>query len=147
MRRIFYKPMLALIAISLFAAQQRTVFELRLAEREPGQGLTEATVANSDEKVYLHKEAFITSADVVSARAVKSEYSDYYDIKLKFSAEAGERMKRISGQRIGKIIAVLIDGKVVSAPVLMGEIGGEAQITGPIRKEQAEDIAAGITRQ
>src|SRR5947209_13981317 len=48
-------------------------FELRRAESKPAEGLTEATVEGTKNKVYLHKEVALTSADVAGARATAKE--------------------------------------------------------------------------
>src|SRR5690242_7835703 len=52
------------------ARSPTTAFEMRLAETMPAAGLTEAQVEGSPEKVYLHREAIVTNADVAEARVV-----------------------------------------------------------------------------
>ena len=51
------------------AEKSRVKFELRRAESKPAEGLTEATVAGTKDKVYLHKEAALTNQDIAQAQA------------------------------------------------------------------------------
>src|SRR2546421_484227 len=51
------------------AVQPAATFEVRRAESKPAEGLVEATVEGSKTKVYLHKEAALTAADVAGAKA------------------------------------------------------------------------------
>ncbi|MCI0490062.1 MAG: hypothetical protein L0229_26005 [Blastocatellia bacterium] len=118
--------------------------ELRLAEREPGEGLSEAMIQNGDEKIYLHKEAIITNADIIEARAVEGYAGANYDIQIEFTEEGARRMEKITEENIGKQIAILFDGQVISAPSVQSKISDKAVITGNFTKEEAEGLAYGI---
>jgi len=117
-------------------------FELRLTQEAPGEGLTEASVEDSDKKVYLSKEALITNKDLISARVVENE--GLLRIDVKFTEEGAERMSRASAANIGKRIAIVVDGKVLSAPIVMGVISDTAAISGPFTREEAERLARRI---
>jgi len=136
-----------------YAAQSRVVnqsnvkFELRLAEKMPADGLDEATIENSNEKIYLHKEAIVTSEDLIDARVASGLSNRYFEIHITFNSQGAEKMAKATRENIGKQIAVLINGKVVSAPVVRDAISEKAVISGAFTKEEAERIAAGIRAQ
>lgn len=120
-------------------------FELRRAEREPTRELVEAVVVKSGERVYLHKEALVTNSDIVEARVVRGFTLGDFSIDLTFTTEASERVANATGQHIGRPIAILLDGKVVAAPIVMERFSDKAQISGSFKKEEAERIANGIS--
>src|SRR5581483_10153536 len=48
---------------------EKPKFEVRKAEAKPTDGLTAATIAGTTEKIYLHKDAALTSKDIAKAEA------------------------------------------------------------------------------
>jgi SecD/SecF fusion protein len=53
-------------------------------------------------------------------------------------------MRKASGNHIGKPVAIIIDGRVVMAPVVRSPIGDSALVTGHFTKAEAERIVHGI---
>lgn len=119
-------------------------FELRRAETEPARELVEAVVERSGEKVYLHKEVVVTNSDIVEARVVEGFTLGDLSINVTFTKEASERVANATAQHIGKPMAILFDGKVVSAPILWEKLSERAQISGSFKKEEAERVVNGI---
>lgn len=124
--------------------QAQIRFELRRAEREPARDLVEAAVERSGEKVYLYKEVLLTNSDIVEARVVEGFTVGDFSIDVTFTREASERVANATAQHIGKPVAILFDGKVVSAPILRDRLSDRAQISGSFKKEEAERVANGI---
>jgi preprotein translocase subunit SecD len=56
-------------------------------------------------------------------------------------------MVRSSRARIGKPFAVLIDGRVISVPIVISEISDRVAISGEFTKEEAERIAQKLSRR
>lgn len=50
-------------------------------------------------------------------------------LAINFNADGARRMKRLSGQNIGRFVAVLVDGRVVSRAKISAAFGAKAQIT------------------
>jgi hypothetical protein len=124
--------------------QAQIKFELRRAEREPAKELVEAVVERSGERVYLHKEVLVTNSDIVEARVVEGLTLGDFSIDVTFTREASERLSNATAQHIGKPMAILFDGKVVSAPILRDRLSDRAQVSGSFKKEDAERVANGI---
>jgi preprotein translocase subunit SecD len=121
----------------------RVKVEFRRAETKPAEGLSEASVAGSGEKVYLHKAVEITNADIAKASPGLSADSRY-EVIVRFTKEGAEKMAKLSEAHRGKPLAILVDGKVVCAPVLRDKITEYAAITGSFTQREAERIAKGI---
>jgi preprotein translocase subunit SecD len=122
-------------------------FEARLADESPASGLREARVAGSDRTVYLHKEVIVTNADIAAARVIPGRGPAEYSVGIEFKASGAEKMRAATGNHIGKLLAILLDGQVVMAPVLRSPIGASARITGNFTRPQAERIVNGIQVQ
>jgi hypothetical protein len=119
-------------------------FEVRLAEDKPAPGLREAKVSGSSGSVYLHDEVVVDNGDIAEARVVQGSSPSQYAIDVKFNAAGAEKMRAATGSDVGKLLAILLDGQVVMAPVLRSPIAASAVVTGNFTKAQAERIANGI---
>jgi hypothetical protein len=122
-------------------------FEVRLAEDRPAPGLREAKVSGSDRSVYLHDEVIVTNSDIAVARVVPGHGPSEYSIGVEFNASGAEKMRAATANHIGKLVAILLDGQVVMAPVLRTPIGASARITGNFKRTQAQRIVNGIEIQ
>ena len=64
------------------------------------------------------------------------------EISMTMNNEGARAWKRITGENVGKCIAIVLDDLVYSAPVVNGEIaGGRSSITGNFTLEEAKDLA------
>lgn len=125
------------------ALQGGTSLEVRLAELQPEAGLIEASVQGSNDKVYLQPGAIVTSADVTSARVIDAG-GGHYSVSLTFGTPGSTRLAESTRIHIGRPVAILLNGKVIAAPVLRGAIRDSAVITGNYTREEADRIAAGF---
>jgi TonB family protein len=116
---------------ALAQAADATRLEIRLAEREPAPGLLETVVPGSGERLYLHP-AIVTGEHVASARMVDRTVDARQApvVEVTFTAQAASRLRAATESHVGKPVAVVVDGRVVAAPVLRDPIEGSAMITG-----------------
>jgi SecD/SecF fusion protein len=78
---------------------------------------------------------------ITDAEAVKGE-SGINLISMKMNPEGAEIWKQLTGDNIGKSIAIVLDDYVYSYPIVQGEIpNGASQISGNFTAEEAEDMA------
>ena len=64
------------------------------------------------------------------------------EISMTMNSEGARDWKRITGENVGKCVAIVLDDLVYSAPVVNGEIaGGRSSITGSFTLEEAKDLA------
>lgn len=90
----------------------------------------------------LKKRTLITGEYITDARVqFDSQYSEPY-VSLSFDARGARLFEQITGQNIKKRLAIVLDKKVNSAPVIQDKIsGGKAQITGRFTTDEARDLA------
>ena len=63
-------------------------------------------------------------------------------VGLEFNDEGGKKFAILTSQNVGKQISILLDGKVLTSPVVNEAItGGKAQISGSNNVEEAEHLA------
>jgi TonB family protein len=120
------------------------LLELRLAELAPAPGLSEALVDGSGQRIYLHADVVVSTVDVIGAR-VADAGSGRYSVSTEFSAAASARLTTATQAHLGRPVAILLDGRVLAAPVIRSPIGRSAVLTGDFTRERAEAIAAGLT--
>jgi preprotein translocase subunit SecD len=66
-------------------------------------------------------------------------------IEIEFSAAGAEQFAQITREHLNKRLAILLDGKLYSAPLIRSEItNGKAQINGSFSVEEAGELAAKI---
>ena len=123
------------------AVQGSTTLEVRLAETQPGAGLVEAEVQGSSQKIYMRSSAVVTGADVTGARAVDAG-GGRYSVGVAFSAAASNRLAESTKIHIGKPVAIVLNGRVISAPIVRSIIRDSAVISGSFTKEEADRIVA-----
>jgi len=134
-------------AVSQTPNPATTAFEMRLAETQPATGLVEAAVPDSPTKVYLHREAIVTNADVVEARVISGITSANFNVAVTFNSAGAAKMARATASHLNKPVAILINGRVIAAPVVRAQITDQAVISGDFDNTQASAIAAGLTRR
>jgi len=64
-------------------------------------------------------------------------------VLISFNSEGAKRFEKITGENVGKRLAIILDEKVFSAPVIREKIsGGVATIEGRFTIEEAKELAA-----
>lgn len=110
--------------------------ELRTLKRSNPDG------SYTEEPIVLIKNALMTGEYITDANvAFDQTYNNAY-VSMTFSAAGGQLFERISGENVGKHLAIVLDGTVYSNPVIKDKIrGGRASITGNFTPEEARDLA------
>jgi TonB family protein len=102
--------------------------EIRLAETTPGAGLREAVVSGSDQRLYLHPTPLATWADVTIARVIGP--GNPTSVAVTFNSTAAARLASGTASHLGKPVAIILDGRIVAAPIVRSPISDSAVITG-----------------
>jgi preprotein translocase subunit SecD len=106
------------------------------------------TLSGSTDKYCLAAQPLVTEADVRGAQAT-TKGSNQSELDLFFTLKVGERL-RTETQRTRadhRMLAIVIDGKLVSAPTLSGTIADTVAITNVFTREEAKSLAARLNTQ
>lgn len=96
-----------------------------------------------NEPLLLEKQT-VLSGDTLSNAAVRFDQSAFNEpiVSLEFNAEGAKKFAEITAANVGRRLAIVLDGKVQSAPRIREAIpSGQAVITGRFTIEQAQDLA------
>ena len=90
----------------------------------------------------VKKRALLTGAYLTDAKVqIDSQYNEPY-VSIEFDKKGGRIFAQITEQNVKKRLAIVLDDKVYSAPVIQEKItGGSARITGNFTTEDAHDLA------
>ncbi len=97
----------------------------------------------NNEALVLEKNASLTG-DALKDAMVRFNQSMFNEpiVGLQFNAEGAKKFAELTASNIGRRLAIVLDGKVQSAPNIREAIpSGEAVITGRFSIEQAQDLA------
>ena len=95
------------------------------------------------EKILLSQKTLLTGDTLVNAEVKfdQSRFNEPY-VAIEFNAKGSSVFSEITGANIGKRLAIVLDGKVHSAPRINERIpSGKASITGRFTVEEASDLA------
>ena len=95
------------------------------------------------EKILLRKETLLTGDTLVNAEVKfdQSRFNEPY-VAIEFNAKGASAFSEITGANVEKRLAIVLDGKVHSAPRINERIpSGRASITGRFTVEEAGDLA------
>ncbi len=135
----------------LIDAPPRLTFQLTGDAMTPGQAM-DAGVPPGDELVpdaaqagrlyLLHKEAAVSGYDLLDVTVGEETKTGKFSVNLEFNQHGAAACAHFARENIGKRLAVVLDGKVISVPVIHEEFAtGRVQITGGFSREEANRLA------
>ena len=91
--------------------------------------------------VLVSKEVLLTGDHLTTASVGFDQYGQAI-VQLQFEKEGAKIFDKITFENVGKQLAIVLDGKVHSAPVIRDRIpNGQAQISGNFSADEASDLA------
>ncbi len=143
-------------AVGLIKKTAHLEFNIVDEEADP-QKAAQGQVPPGDKLAYLHKRqadgsyakeplvlkenALMTGEHITDARVAFDNYNQPY-VALSFDSQGSRIFERVTEEHVQKRLAIVLDNKVYSAPVIQERIsGGRASITGNFSVEEARDLA------
>jgi preprotein translocase subunit SecD len=130
-----------------------SVFQFRLVLNAPSAKADRMTVvqpradAKATETLYVQKKVLLDQTDLKSASVITNQPAGKPWIDITFTDAGAKQFAKVTHQNIGKRLAIIIDGRLYSAPTIRSEIrDGKAQITGNFSEQEANDLAAKINQ-
>jgi len=114
----------------------------------PGSRLLKSIESNSDKenetpRQYLIQKRVAVGGDhLVDAQPSFDSRTNEPIVSFRFDTAGGKRFADVTRKNVNKPFAIVLDGKVVSAPVIREPIlGGSGQISGGFTTQEANDLA------
>jgi preprotein translocase subunit SecD len=90
----------------------------------------------------VKKQVLVSGGDLTDAQAAFDQRTGEPIVNFKFNTAGARRFAQATSENVGLPFAIILDGKVISAPVIREPItGGQGQISGGFTVEQANDLA------
>lgn len=126
-------------------ASNSPTIEFRLAETKPGPGLT--SIDKDGQILYLRPDRVVSTLDIACAAQSIDALSGQPTVTLVLNDAGRERLAEVTTTQLGRILAIVVDGTLVTAPVIREPIlGGSLQISGLLSLAEATDLASKIGR-
>ena len=104
----------------------------------PADFLPDASDRNGQQKLRVLRPAVLDGSEVESA-TVEDAKSEPPSILVKLNAEGTRKFSEATGKNIGRRLAIVWNGQVLSAPLVSHAFrGGEVQISGNFKKEEMQ---------
>ena len=125
----------------LLGATAKLTFQLVADAGEPPDDV-ETLPQQQGGTLPVEKRVMVSGEDLVDAQPGFNSRSGEPDVNFRFNLRGGQRFGQVTSDNVGRPFAIVLDGKVISAPRILGPItGGSGQITGNFTVEQADNLA------
>lgn len=99
-------------------------------------------VEGTQERLRIRQGVMLEGERLVEANASFDQRNGQPIVQFRLDSEGGRRFADITRRNVGKPFAIVLDGKVLSAPVIQEPItGGSGQISGTFTVQTARDLA------
>ncbi len=123
---------------------QTAKLEFRLVA-DPGQASGETEeVDQTDQpgKITIEKQVMVQGEDLTDAQMSFDQRGGEPVVNFRFNTRGALKFGEVTSKNVGRLFAIVLDNKVISAPRILGPItGGSGQITGRFTTEQANNLA------
>ncbi|MDP2357478.1 MAG: protein translocase subunit SecD [Beijerinckiaceae bacterium] len=90
----------------------------------------------------VEKRVMVQGEDLTDAQPGFDQRTGEPVVNFRFNLRGGQRFGEVTSANVGKPFAIILDGKVISAPRILGPItGGSGQISGRFTVQQANDLS------
>ena len=128
--------------MSFHLVDQRNSVESAMAGRiPPGSWLMPSE--GEDRRMYLIRKRVMVSGDtLIDAQPSTDSRTNEPVVTFRFDSAGAKRFGSATSKNVGKLFAIVLDRKVISAPVIREPIlGGSGQISGSFSFQSAQDLA------
>ncbi len=132
------------------SVQAQALQALDCAATDPLRGYDDPTLplvsCNQDgTEKYVLGPSFLEGTQISAAQAAQNSQGAGWVIDVTFKSDGAAIWGDYTSKNVGKNVAFVLDGEVVSAPTIQGPIFGTTQITGQFSQAEAQNLA-GILR-
>jgi SecD/SecF fusion protein len=93
-------------------------------------------------KLSVEKQVMVQGEDLTDAQPGFDQRTGEPIVNFRFNIRGGQLFGDVTSANVGRLFAIVLDGKVISAPRILGPItGGSGQISGHFTVESANNLA------
>lgn len=125
------------------AGAPRSTLEFRLVLDPPAPGAAEMA-DTSGTRLLVSADAVVTHRDITRVEVGRESFlpdQDSYIVYVHFTGDAADRLREFSSQNLGSRLAIVLDGELLLAPVLLTPFDSPVMIQGNYTRADALRIA------
>ena len=97
---------------------------------------------NSDDQLHISKRVIVSGDNLVNAKPSLDRQTNETVVSFTFDRAGSKKFARATSKNVGNRVAIILDNKIISAPVVQEPIlTGQGQITGDFTFQSATDLA------
>ncbi len=105
----------------------------------PGRVLLPGDDENSQS--YVVEKRVMVSGEMLDGATASFDQNNRPSVSFTLNSTGAKKFGRVTGSNIGRPFAIVLDGKVVSAPTIQSQIFGSGQITGQFSVAETNELA------
>ncbi|BBK38327.1 hypothetical protein STAQ_34050 [Allostella sp. ATCC 35155] len=121
-----------------------SIEDARRGRLPPGTELlpSEERDGGAQRQYVVQRRAMVSGEMLTSAQAANNSQTGEWVVNFRFDSAGSRRFGDVTKNNVGRLFAIVLDGKVISAPVIREPIlGGSGQISGSFTAQSAQDLA------
>lgn len=123
-----------------FQSKTLTLEEAQSRGVPPGHEIVESA-DNPQIEYLLERRVIVSGENLVDAQSTFDQ-NNQPAVSFRFDGVGGQKFAKATQDNVGRIFAIVLDGKVISAPVIRSAIvGGSGQITGNFTSTETRDLS------
>ena len=129
----------AKLTFQLVDMQMTPTEAMQRGRTPPGTILMEGE--NDDGRRYLIEKRVMVSGEMLDGATANFDQNNRPAVSFTLNSNGARRFGKVTGENIGRPFAIILDGKVVSAPTIQSQIFGNGQITGDFSVAETNELA------
>lgn len=123
------------------AATQEALLQNYAGKAPEDMEVIQGSASSGDTSFYLvRKVAAVTGQDLRSAKPTIDE-NNQPAVAFSLKNEGARKFGKVTGENVGKLLAIVLDRRVISAPRIETRINGDGRIHGSFTTEQVNDLS------
>ena len=127
---------------SLLGKTANLTFRFVIQNEEPSFGSEQLFFEDGSEKAVVSKRIILSGENLIDAKPSMDNQTNETVVTFSLDRVGSKRFAKATSSGVGKRLAIVLDGKIISAPVIRDAIvGGSGQISGDFTFQSATDLA------
>ncbi len=127
---------------SLLGKTANLTFRFIIQNEEPSFGSEKLVFEDGSEEAIVSKRIILSGDNLIDANPGMDNQNNETIVSFSLDRAGAKRFGKATASGIGKRLAIVLDGKIISAPVIRDAIiGGSGQISGDFTFQSATDLA------
>jgi protein-export membrane protein SecD len=108
----------------------------------PGSAIYPSQEGEGQRSYLLQKRVIVSGEDLIDAQPAFDHRNNEPIVNFRFNSSGAQRFGKVTQENVGRPFAIVLDGQVISAPVIRDAIlGGSGQISGNFTVEAANTLS------